>query len=122
MDAVIGVVEQLGYKNRRIDVGAASVSFTSVGRDITVKIVDLPAGTSKIIIEYPTFKAGALAVGMIATAGYGALAWPALRIWERTFGRGFLDNVQGLLEGRGLVCEPGVPESVTRWWKGTRKV
>jgi hypothetical protein len=125
LDAVIGTVEALGYKDRRVLPEAAQVSFRATGRTIAAKVVDAKAGYSKVVVEYPTLKAGVAAAGtlLLATGGpLGLVAWPALRAWERRFAKGFLDNVQRVLEGRGIGEDSAVPRGVSDWLNRSREV
>ena len=105
-DGVIGAVEALGYKERRVVAEAAQVSFKVTGRTITVKVIDSTAGYSTVVVEFPSVKTGLLAAGSaglaVFTSGLSLVVWPALRTWESEFAKGFLDNVGGVLEGRGV--------------------
>jgi hypothetical protein len=126
LDATTGVVDTLGYRDRRIFPEAAQVSFRATGRTVTAKVLDVGPGKSKVVVEFPTIKAGVAAAGAIAlgsaTAGLGVLAWPALRAWERRFAKGFLDNVQNVLEGRGVGEDSGVPRGLSDWRNRKREI
>ncbi len=119
LDGVIGAVESLGYKERRVQPDAAQVSFRAAGRPVDVQVVDAAPGRSKIIIHFPSVRTGLLAAGTVAlgavTSGVGLVAWPAVRAWERRFAKGLLDNVEGVLEGRGVGRDSAVLPGVQEW-------
>jgi hypothetical protein len=130
LDGVVGAVEALAYKDRKVFPEAAQVEFRAMGRQITVKVLDDGAGQSRLVVDYPTVKASVAAAGTVAlgvaTAGvgllYGAASWAGLRAWERRFGRGFLDNVERVLEGRGVGEDSAVPRGVSDWRNRNREV
>lgn len=126
LDGVIGTVEALAYKERRIYPEAANVTFRATSRTVTVKVLDAGPGQSKVVVEYPTIKAGVAALGAAAlgaaTGGVGLVAWPALRAWERRFAAGFLDNVERVLEGRGVGEDSSIPRGLSDWRNRSREV
>jgi hypothetical protein len=130
LDGVVGVVEALAYKDRKVFAEAAQVEFRAMGRQITVKVLDDGAGRSRLVVEYPTVKAGTAAAGTVAigvlTGGAALLpagvSWVALRAWERRFARGFLDNVERILEGRGVGEDSAVPRGLSDWRNRNRDV
>jgi hypothetical protein len=64
----------------------------------------------------------ASAVAASFTAGLGLAAWPAVRVWEESYASGFLDNVQALLEGRGIGQGSALLPGVSRWRNRSREV
>jgi hypothetical protein len=126
LDAVIGAVEALGYKDRQVFPEAAQVAFRATGRLVNAKVVDSGPGRSTVVVEFPTLKTGVMAASALGlaylTAGLSLAAWPALRAWERRFAKGFLDNVQGVLEGRGVGEDSAVPRGLSDWRNRSREL
>jgi TIR domain len=130
LDGVLGVVEALAYKERKVFAEAAQVGFRAMGRQVTVKVLDDAAGRSRLVVEYPTIRAGTAAAGTVAatvlTGGAALLpvgaSWVALRAWERRFARGFLDNVERVLQGRGVGEDSAVPRGLSDWRNRNRDV
>jgi hypothetical protein len=126
LDATVGAVEALAYKDRKVFAEAAQVTFSAALRTVVAKVVDEGPGRSRIILEYPAVKASLVAsgAGLLAAmkGGVGLLAWPALRAWERRFAVGFLNNVQGVLEGRGVGEDSAIPRGVSDWRNRNREV
>jgi hypothetical protein len=116
LDSVAGAVEALNYKERKVAADAAQVAFNVLGRSVVAKVVDAGTNRSTVVVELKSVKASVLALGAgattILTGGIGVYsfaAWPALRAWERAFSKGFLDNVQRVLEGREIGYDSAVP-------------
>lgn len=126
LDAAVGAAESLGYKDRRVYAEAAKVTFRVARRLITVEITDAGPGESTIRVQYPTVRTGLLAAGAavatVSSLGFAAAAWPALRLWERRFAIGFLNNVQAVLEGRGVGEDSAVPRGISDWRNRSREV
>lgn len=141
--AVVRAVHALHYGVLSEDPEAASITFRpwEAGAEAadnprepkaaqrvaaTVKVVDAGPGQATVVVELRTVKTGYLAGGALAlaafTSGVGLVAWPALRMWEKRFARGFLDNVAGVLEGRGIGTDSALPPGVEKWRNRTEKV
>ena len=125
-DAAVGAAELLRYKDRRVYAEAAKVTFRVARRLITVDVTDSGPGESTVHVQYMTLRTGLMAAGAVVVVGssfgLAAAAWPALRLWERRFAVGFLDNVQALLEGRGIGEDSAVPRGISDWRNRSREV
>lgn len=92
----------------------------------TARVLDAGPGQAKVVVELRTVKTGYLAGGALALAavssGLGLAAWPALRMWEKRFARGFLDNVVAVLEGRGVGVDSSLPPGVEKWRNRSERV
>jgi hypothetical protein len=131
-DALLGTLELLRYKRLEESPQAAQIKFETASRTVTAKVIDVGPGRSKVVIEFtsintPVLAAGSL-VGGLALAimtGVGAVVlagWPAVRAWERRFAVGFLDNVQRVLEGRGIGEDSSSLPGVNEWRNRSREV
>lgn len=113
--AVVGALNRLGYAGVEEDLQASQVSFSVYGLRAKVRVVDAASGCSSVILEFTSVRAElalpALLVGhvFVAAAGAGLLAY------QRRFARGFLNNVQLMLE-KGVVGEDSaLPPGLARW-------
>lgn len=121
-DALAGTVELLRYTTIEADPEAASVTFKAFYRTVRAKVVDAGPGCSKVTVEFSTISA-ATAAGAWAGAHVAApLAMLGLRGLERRFAVGFLDNVQRVLEGRGVGADSAIPPGVEKWRNRSREV
>lgn len=122
-DAVVATAEALEYKEHEDHPEAARVTFRAAARQVTVKILDGEQSTQQVVaVEFSTPKATVLGAGAVAVAvvaaplGVIALGgWSALRLWERRFAKGFLENVQRVLEGKGVGENSALPPGVEAW-------
>lgn len=127
LDAVIGAVELLKYPQIDLSHEAAQITFTAIGRQVTTAVVDAGAGRSTVVVSFASTKTGLLAAGAAVAVMAMAnpllgLGWPALRAWERRFAKGFLDNVQRVLEGRDLGENSALPPGLEAWRNRKREV
>lgn len=117
-DAIVSAADALGYKDRRAYADAARVTFRAVFRTVAVEVTDARPGHSLVTIVLPSISGGVAAAGTAAAAGFfgppGLAAWPAMRLLDRRFASGFLNNVESVLEGRGVgedsALLPGISE------------
>ena len=128
-DATVGAVELLRYPMNSADPQAAQVQFIVVGRVVTASILDISAGRSKVVVEFGSVGSGSLAgataaatVVALPLAPFVAAGAVALRVLERRFAVGFLDNVQSVLEGRGVGKDSAIFPGVEDWRNRDREV
>ena len=128
-DVVASAVDKLHYGERKISIEAAQVGFRVGLSNVVVKIIDAEPGYSTVVVEMASVKtrflAGGALAATIATGGLASpmlAAWPALRAWEMRFAKGFLDNVQSLIEGRGIIEDSARLPGVENWYKRSRKI
>lgn len=128
-DAVAGTVEALNYERIDEDASAATITFrprSGVIRETTAKVIDAEPGRSKLSVELVKVHSGGLAATSVFagvfTGGIGALGYPAMRLWERTYVVGLLDNVQALLEGRGVGKDSALVPGLHEWRNRSREV
>lgn len=122
-DAVVATVEALEYKEHEDYPEAARVTFRAAARQVTVKILDGEQSTQQVVaIEFSTPKATVLGAGAAAVAvaaaplGVVAIAgWTSVRLLDRRFATGFLENVQRVLEGKGVGENSALPPGVEAW-------
>ena len=104
-DAVLGAIERLRYPQLDAQADGARVRFRAFMRDVTAYVVDAKAGHFTVFVEFESvsWKAllGTAAVGSIFT-GFFALGAGGLRLLEKRFASGFLDNVQRVLDGKPI--------------------
>jgi hypothetical protein len=120
LDAVSTAVAQLKYAEAAVAVERARVTFTAGMRTMTVDVVDAGPGLSSVVVTMPTLTGGSVGFGslLVAATGIGVpalAALPALRLWERRFARGFLDNVDSVLQGRGVNSDSAQMPGVEQW-------
>jgi hypothetical protein len=128
-DAVVGAVELLRYPRSEEDPEAAQVRFTASGRVVTAKVVDASPGRCQVVVEFTSIKWGAFAAGgalamvVMPPLGFIAVAGGVgLRAIDRRFAVGFLDNVQRVLEGKGIGEDSALPPGLERWRNRSREV
>ncbi|MFI6853942.1 toll/interleukin-1 receptor domain-containing protein [Streptomyces sp. NPDC050416] len=126
-DALTGAVELLRYPIIETSPEAAQVMFHARrGRPVTAKVIDADPGRSTVVLQLPAVKAGAIAGASLLLAGpTGGLSFvslPALWAWQRRFAAGFLDNVQGVLEGRGVGEDSSLLPGVHAWRNRKREL
>jgi hypothetical protein len=131
---LVSAVELLRYPKVKQNSESAQIIFTVWEQAITAKVIDAGPGRSKVVLEFTdvrTSAAGAalLAGGVVAglaTGGVGCLvilaALPLVGALQRRFAVGFLQNVQRLLEGRGIGEDSSVLPGVNKWRKRSREV
>jgi len=129
-DAVLGAVDILGYQRVDQSTDRAEMTFKLTTRHITVKVIDAGPARSRVVVEYYALRAGTMTAGVVA-AGFlsgGALllpaagGWFAVRALERRFAKGFLENVQRVLEGRPIEKDSARLPGVDEWKKRSRDV
>ncbi|TCJ31490.1 toll/interleukin-1 receptor domain-containing protein [Parafrankia sp. BMG5.11] len=115
LGAVEGAVKLLDYPDLQTNLESAEVTFRVHWLRVSVKVVDAESGWSTVALQFESINTGLLVAGSAVGAisgGIGMLTWPALRSWERYFAAGFLDNVESVLAGRGVIGDsfnlPGV--------------
>ena len=127
-DALAGTLQLLGYRGADSSAEQARVSFVTKRRQVQVNVIDGDRpGTARVVVEFDTIRgavvgAGAVALSFVSGGAGGFIAWGALRAWERHFAVGFLDNVQSVLEGRGIQEDSSLPPGVHRWRSRRREV
>ncbi|MDF9811949.1 toll/interleukin-1 receptor domain-containing protein [Streptomyces sp. SPB162] len=126
-DALAGAVEMLHYPVVEVSPEAARVVFNARrGGVITGEVVDADPGSSMVVLKFPTVKNGIVAAGSLAlaysTGGWSLLVGPALWGWERRFAVGFFDNVEGVLEGRGVGEDSSLLPGIHAWRNRKREV
>ncbi|MEU9499687.1 hypothetical protein [Streptomyces sp. NPDC048196] len=96
------------------------------GGTVFAEVVDADPGHSTVVLKLPSVKNGAVAgvsVGLaILTNGISLAAVPALLTWQRRFAVGFFDNVEGVLEGRGVGEDSSLLPGVHAWRNRRRVV
>jgi len=126
LSAVVGAVELLRYPTVDRDEEGAKVTFTMQRRQMVAKVIDVGPATSKVVVEFETPRGTAAAAGALAlvpvTAGFSLAGWAALRAYERRTAVGFLDNVQRVLEGRGVEEDKSLLPGVHRLRTRSREV
>ncbi|MFJ3673284.1 toll/interleukin-1 receptor domain-containing protein [Streptomyces sp. NPDC090106] len=126
-DALTGTVELLRYPIIEVRPEAARVSFHARrGGAVSADIVDAEPGYSTVLLKLPSVKTGAVAgfSAMLAplTNGLSLVATPAYLAWQRRFAVGFFDNVEGVLEGRGVGEDSSLLPGVHAWRSRRREV
>ncbi|UVS81365.1 toll/interleukin-1 receptor domain-containing protein [Actinokineospora sp. UTMC 2448] len=121
---LVSAVQQLRYPQLRVDREAAEVVFTVLGKEVRAAVVDGTAGNSTLKVSFTSVRGRFFAAGTalaLATNPMLGLTWPAIRAWERRFATGFIDNVERLLDGRGIGPDSALPPGVQSWrerrWK-----
>lgn len=125
--SVLAAVQALGYREVQVFGEAYQVAFRAGPHRVTAKVLDAGPGHSHVVVEYRTIKTSVVAAGtaaaLVLTGGLAAVVgWPALRIAERNFSVGFLDNVQRFVEGRGVGENSATPKVVRMWRNRSREV
>jgi hypothetical protein len=100
-DAVLGAVERLRYPQLGEGEDAAQVRFRAFMRDVTAHVADAKAGHFTVFVEFQSVSWKVL-VGMGVIGPFAWLAGGGVRVLERRFASGFLDNVQRMLDGREI--------------------
>ncbi len=123
-DALVGTVELLRYATSEADPQAARIIFKALYRTVTAKVLDEKPGYSKAVVEFSSIGSAALTGALLiphvsALTAAGALG---LRGLERRFAAGFFDNVQRVLEGRGVGEDSAILPGVERWRNRSREV
>lgn len=104
-DALLGAIERLRYVRLDAQNDATRVRFRAFMRDVTGYVVDANPGHFTVFVEFESVSWKALLSGMAIGAlmtGPLVLSMGGVRVLERRFARGFLDNVQRVLEGREI--------------------
>jgi hypothetical protein len=122
-DAVVSAAQLLRYPLVEDDPKACVVRFTAVARTVTVEVRDHERdGWAQVTVKLTTISFRALLGVGAAWALIGLLAFPALalgtavRVFDRHFATGFLDNVQRVLEGRPI-GEDSAQLPGAAWWR-----
>nr|AGZ94036.1 hypothetical protein [Streptomyces sp. MMG1612] len=126
-DALTGAVELLRYPIIEVSPEAATVTFNARrGGPISGEVVDAGPGHSTVVLKLPSVKTGAVAGASVGLApftnGLSLAALPALLAWQRRFAVGFFDNVEGVLEGRGVGEDSSLLPGVHAWRNRRREV
>ncbi|MBT2385836.1 toll/interleukin-1 receptor domain-containing protein [Streptomyces sp. ISL-11] len=126
-DALTGAVELLRYSVVATSPEASSVTFHARrGAAVTAEVVDAEPGHSTVVLKMPSLKTGAVAGGSLALAlptnGASLLIGPALWAWQRRFASGFFDNVQSVLEGRGVGEDSSLLPGIHAWRNRKREI
>lgn len=116
-NALLGAVELLGYSSVERSSEGAQVRFRTKGRRAVAKVIDSDPGKAKVVVEFDSVRAAVL-----SGAGFAWPIWVSVRAWERRFAVGFLANVQGVLEGRGIQEDSSLPPGVHKWRSRSREV
>lgn len=120
--ALASAVAMLRYSQIEEDLQAAQVRFTVYGRRITAKVVDAAPGYSSVSVEFSSLRTGAAVAGALLTNVFGLAAGAGAIAFDRRFAKGFLDNVQGVLEGRGVGEDSSLPPGLEGWRRKRRQV
>jgi hypothetical protein len=126
-DAVVGAVELLCYPIVEDDPEGAQVRFTALMRTVTGRVVDSDGGRSTVVLEFTSVSWKGIGGGFLASA-VAPLAWAAaaggvgLRAMDRRFASGFLDNVERVLEGRGIGEDSARFPGMEKWLARRRKL
>jgi hypothetical protein len=101
LEAVVSAVELLRYPCGEQDQEAWEVRFSALARTVIVKVVGATPEESTIVVEFASLRW--LAIGGSALVIVpGVLLGAAVKAQDSYFARGFLDNVQRVLAGRGV--------------------
>jgi hypothetical protein len=111
------------------DPQSAQVQFTVWKRIVTAKVIDVGPGRSKVVVEFDAVRTSVAAASWLGvaamTGGAGLLGLAGLaglRGQQRRFAVGFLDNVQMVLEGRGIGEDSALLPGVNAWRNRSREV
>ncbi|WP_171162861.1 toll/interleukin-1 receptor domain-containing protein [Streptomyces sp. I05A-00742] len=126
-DALTGAVELLHYPVEESSPEAAQVIFHARrGRPVTAKVIDAGPGRSTVVLELPTVRTGVAVAATTAmapaTMGMSFASLPALWAWQRRFARGFFDNVEGVLAGRGVGEDSSLLPGIHAWRNRKREL
>lgn len=126
-DALTGAVELLRYPIIEVSPEAAMVSFYARrGGAVAAEVVDDGPGHSTVVLKLPSVKTGAVAgasIGLaVVTSGLSLAAGAGFLAWQRRFAVGFFDNVEGVLEGRGVGEDSSLLPGVHAWRTRRREV
>ncbi|WP_078865837.1 toll/interleukin-1 receptor domain-containing protein [Streptomyces sp. NRRL S-1448] len=126
-DALTGAVELLRYPIVEMSPEAAMVTFNARrGGVVSAEVVDADPGYSTVVLKLPSVKMRAVAGVSVALAmvtnGVSLAAGPALLAWQRRFAVGFFDNVEGVLQGRGVGEDSSLLPGIHAWRNRRREV
>ncbi|THA30527.1 toll/interleukin-1 receptor domain-containing protein [Streptomyces sp. A1547] len=126
-DALTGAVELLRYPIAEVSPEAAMVMFNARrGGVVSAEVVDADPGYSVVVLKLPSAKMSAVVGASVAlaffTSGISLAAGPALWAWQRRFAVGFLDNVEGVLEGRGVGEDSSLLPGIHAWRTRRREI
>ncbi|CAL9296368.1 toll/interleukin-1 receptor domain-containing protein [Streptomyces sp. SudanB66_2053] len=127
-DALTGAIELLRYPVEESSPEAARVVFRARhGRAITAMVIDAGPGLSKVVLELPTVKAvsgtaASVALAVLFSGPIPLMGLPALWAWQRRFAHGFFDNVEAVLEGRGIGEDSSLLPGIHAWRNRKREL
>jgi TIR domain len=121
-DAAVGAVELLRYHHLEERREAAQVRFAVFKRQVTVNVVDERPGQCTVRVEFGVLTWKAMMALAFVPPFYAAnmLGGVALRALERRFAIGFLDNVQRVLDGKGIGPDSALPPGLEKWREQSR--
>ena len=97
-DAIVRVVELLQYP-RSEEAAAAEVRFSALRRTVIARAVAADQGHSAVVVEFTSLSWTAIG-GSALVILPGVLLGALVNVHDAYFAKGFLDNVQRVLEGR----------------------
>lgn len=133
-DAMLGAVELLRYPRMDENPEGAQVQVQVRGRAVECKVIDAGPGQSTVVVEFNSLGTGVLVggsagVGLVLSSVLGPLPFmvglgttAALRAWEERFATGLLDNIESVLNGRGIIEDSSLLPGVANWRNRRRKV
>lgn len=99
--ALAGVVQLLRYPVREEDPDAAQIRFLALARTVTASVIEARPGHCTVVVEFVSLRwlgSGASALVILP----GVLLGAAVKAQDAWFAKGFMDNVQRVLEGKGV--------------------
>lgn len=102
--AIARTVELLRYPVREEDAGAAEIRFSALARTVTAK-VDARPGPCTVVVEFASLRwlgSGSSALVILP----GVLLGAVVKAQDACFAKRFLENVQRVLEGKGVGRDP----------------
>lgn len=103
--ALARAVELLRYPVREEEPGSAEIRFSALARTVTAKVVDARRGHCTVVVEFASLRwlgSGGSALVILP----GVLLGAAVKASDAYFAKGFLENVQRVLEGKGVGRDP----------------
>lgn len=115
-EAVALTVQHLGYPLGEEDRGQPpAIRFSALSRTVTARVVDTGPGDCVVVVDFASLRllaSGGSALVILPSVLLGAL----VKAHDACFARGFLRNVQRVLEGRDV----GRDAATIRWTRALR--
>jgi hypothetical protein len=98
-DAALQTVRLLRYPHTEADPAAAEIRFSALRRTVITRVVAAGGGQSAVVVEFTSLSWTAIGSSALVIVP-GVLLGALVKAQDAYFARGFLDNVQRVLEGK----------------------